>query len=171
MPYRPFYPSADVPVVQVAIRGERIGRRTGVRVPLVETVTDTAGALLQLLREKPAGGFADRLTQHYRRVRGHLDDPAEARPHDAPMRPQHVAAAVDRPAEGDTIFAADVGTPTVWAARHLTMNGHRQLIGSFNQASWPTRCRRPSARRRPRAGGGRWWHRAGTAGSACCWAT
>ncbi len=122
-------------------------------------------------REKPDGGFADRLTQHYRRVRAHLDAPAEARPHDAPMRPQHVAAAVDRPAEGDTIFAADVGTPTVWAARHLTMNGHRRLIGSFNQASWPTRCRRPSAGRRPRAGDGRWWHRAGTAGSAYCWAT
>ncbi|MGA5260363.1 hypothetical protein ACPCI0_08825 [Streptomyces griseoincarnatus] len=92
MPYRPFYPPADVPVAQVAIRGEHIGRRTGVRVPLVGTVADTAGALLPLLREKSADGFADRLTKHYRRVRARLDDLAEARPHDAPMHPQHVAA-------------------------------------------------------------------------------
>ncbi|MGA5326974.1 hypothetical protein ACPCJT_11655 [Streptomyces griseoincarnatus] len=128
MPYRPFYPPADVPVVQVDIRGEHIGRRTGVRVPLVGTVADTAGALLPLLREKSADGFADRLTKHYRRVRARLDDLAEARPHDAPMHPQHVAAAVDRLAEGDTIFTADAGTPTVWAARYLTMNGRRRSI-------------------------------------------
>lgn len=105
------------------------------RVPLVGTVADTAGALLPLLREKSADGFADRLTKHYRRVRAHLDELAEARPHDAPMHPQHVAAAVDRLAEGDTIFTADVGTPTVWAARYLTMNGRRRLIGSFNHGS------------------------------------
>ncbi|MGV9877128.1 thiamine pyrophosphate-dependent enzyme, partial [Streptomyces cellulosae] len=96
---------------------------------------DTAGALLPLLREKQDTGFADKLTRHYRRVRAHLDDLAEARPYDAPMHPQHVAAAVDRLAADDTIFTADVGTPTVWAARYLTMNGRRRLIGSFNHGS------------------------------------
>ncbi|MER6821005.1 ubiquinone-dependent pyruvate dehydrogenase [Streptomyces cellulosae] len=134
-PYRPFYPPSGVPVVQVDIRGEHIGRRTGVRVPLVGTVEDTAGALLPLLREKQDTGFVDKLTRHYRRVRAHLDDLAEARPHDAPMHPQHVAAAVDRLAADDTVFTADVGTPTVWAARYLTMNGRRRLIGSFNHGS------------------------------------
>src|SRR6201999_4159507 len=29
----------------------------------------------------------------------------------------------------------DVGTPTVWAARYLTMNGKRRLLGSFNHGS------------------------------------
>jgi len=28
-----------------------------------------------------------------------------------------------------------VGTPTVWAARYLTMNGKRRLLGSFNHGS------------------------------------
>jgi pyruvate dehydrogenase (quinone) len=32
-PYRPFFPE-DVPVIQVDVRGERIGRRTPVQVPL-----------------------------------------------------------------------------------------------------------------------------------------
>jgi pyruvate dehydrogenase (quinone) len=32
-------------------------------------------------------------------------------------------------------FTADVGTPTVWAARYLAMNGKRRLIGSFNHGS------------------------------------
>jgi pyruvate dehydrogenase (quinone) len=33
------------------------------------------------------------------------------------------------------VFTADVGTPTVWAARYLTMNGQRRLIGSFVHGS------------------------------------
>jgi pyruvate dehydrogenase (quinone) len=35
----------------------------------------------------------------------------------------------------DAIFTCDVGTPTVWAARYLTMNGKRRLLGSFNHGS------------------------------------
>ena len=38
-------------------------------------------------------------------------------------------------AERDAIFTADVGTPTVWAARHLEMKAGRRLIGSFNHGS------------------------------------
>jgi pyruvate dehydrogenase (quinone) len=33
------------------------------------------------------------------------------------------------------VFTADVGTPTVWAARYLKMNGRRRLIGSFNHGT------------------------------------
>ncbi len=33
------------------------------------------------------------------------------------------------------MFTADVGTPTIWAARYLAMNGRRRLIGSFVHGS------------------------------------
>jgi pyruvate dehydrogenase (quinone) len=33
------------------------------------------------------------------------------------------------------VFLADVGTPTLWAARYLHMNGRRRLIGSFNHGT------------------------------------
>lgn len=134
-PYRQFYPGPDVPVVQVDVRGENIGRRTDVDVPLVGTVKDTAAALLPLLRPKADRTFADRMTGHYRRVRGRLDHLAAAGPSDSPMHPQHVAATVDKLAAADAVFTADVGTPTVWAARYLTMNGRRRLIGSFNHGT------------------------------------
>jgi pyruvate dehydrogenase (quinone) len=39
-PYRPFYPDG-VPVIQVDVRGEQIGRRVPVQMPLVGTVRDT----------------------------------------------------------------------------------------------------------------------------------
>ena len=51
------------------------------------------------------------------------------------MHPQYVAKVVDELASDDAIFSCDVGTPTVWAARYLTMNGKRRLLGSFNHGS------------------------------------
>ncbi|HUL05277.1 MAG TPA: thiamine pyrophosphate-dependent enzyme, partial [Candidatus Acidoferrum sp.] len=38
-------------------------------------------------------------------------------------------------AADDAIFTCDVGTPTIWAARYLTMNGKRRLMGSFSHGS------------------------------------
>jgi len=42
---------------------------------------------------------------------------------------------LDELAAQDAIFSCDVGTPTIWAARYLTMNGTRRLLGSFNHGS------------------------------------
>jgi pyruvate dehydrogenase (quinone) len=42
---------------------------------------------------------------------------------------------LDELAAEDAIFSCDVGTPTVWAARYLKMNGERRLLGSFNHGS------------------------------------
>jgi pyruvate dehydrogenase (quinone) len=51
------------------------------------------------------------------------------------MHPQFVARMVDELASDDAVFACDVGTPTVWAARYLHMNGKRRLLGSFTHGS------------------------------------
>ncbi|HEX3713907.1 MAG TPA: ubiquinone-dependent pyruvate dehydrogenase [Trebonia sp.] len=133
-PYRPFYP-AGVPVIQVDVRGERIGRRVPVAVPMVGTVKDTIEALLPLLEPKTDRAHLDRMTAHYRRARARLDRLAEPGRGDGPLHPQFVAATVDRLAAADAIFTADVGTPCIWAARYLHMNGSRRLIGSFNHWS------------------------------------
>jgi pyruvate dehydrogenase (quinone) len=133
-PYRPFYPEG-VPVIQVDVRGERIGRRVPVAVPLVGTVRDTVDALLPLLAVKADTAHLDRMTRHYRRARTRLDRLARDRQHASPLHPQHVAAAIDRLAAADAIFTADVGTPCIWAARYLHMNGTRRLVGSFNHGS------------------------------------
>jgi pyruvate dehydrogenase (quinone) len=133
-PYRPFYPGG-VPVIQVDVRGERIGRRVPVTVPLVGTVKDTIEALLPLLTPKTDAAHLDRMTAHYRRARTRLDRLAVPSHGDAPLHPQFVAATVDRLADADAVFTADVGTPCIWAARYLHMNGTRRLIGSFNHGS------------------------------------
>ncbi len=133
-PYRPFLPDA-VPVIQVDTRGERIGRRVPVAVPLVGTVRDTLDALLPALTVKTDSGHLDRMSAHYRRARARLDKLAADRQTESPLHPQYAAATVDKLAAGDAVFTVDVGTPCIWAARYLHMNGDRRLIGSFNHGS------------------------------------
>ena len=133
-PYRPFYPE-NVPVIQVDIRGERIGRRVPVQVPLVGAVRDTIEALMPMISVKTDSAHLNRMTAHYHRSRVRLDKLARGRRNDSPLHPQFVAATIDRLAAPDAVFTADVGTPCIWAARYLHMNGTRRLIGSFNHGS------------------------------------
>ena len=75
------------------------------------------------------------MQSHYRRTRERLDALAERHTDRGPIHPQITAAAVDRVAADDAVFLADVGTPTLWAARYLRLNGRRRLLGSFNHGS------------------------------------
>ena len=129
LPYREFYPEA-VPVVQVDVRGEAIGRRVPVDVPLVGTVAATAPALTERITGGRDGAHLRRMTAHYGRARKKLDALAE-HAGATPIHPQLVAATLNRLATDDAVFLADVGTPVIWAARYLHMNGRRRLLGSF----------------------------------------
>lgn len=133
-PYRPFYPEG-ARVVQVDLRGENIGRRHPVDVPLVGSVEHTLPALLPRLREGRDDEHLRRMTGHYRRTRARLDSLAVTTDHEGPLHPQVITAAIDRLAADDAVFIPDVGTPTLWAARYLRMNGRRRLIGSFGHGT------------------------------------
>jgi len=133
-PYRAFFPDG-VPVIQVDIRADQIGRRVPVDVPLVGTVKATVAALIPMLAMKSEAEHLDQMTAHYRRARARLDDLATEGRRSSPLHPQFVAATVDRLAADDAIFIADVGTPTIWAVRYLHMNGQRRRLGSFTHGS------------------------------------
>jgi pyruvate dehydrogenase (quinone) len=133
-PYRQFYPK-DAKVLQVDIRGAQIGRRTRVDVPLVGTVKDTIEALLPRLMPKSDSDHLDKMRAHYEKARARLDDFAVNDRNRTPMHPQFVAKTIDRLAADDAVFLPDVGTPVVWAARYLHMNGKRRLVGSFNHGT------------------------------------
>jgi len=133
-PYQAFFPQG-VPVIQVDVRGEQIGRRVPVQVPLVGTVRHTIDALLPMITAKTDAAHLDRMRAHYRRARARLDRLASPGRDDSPLHPQYIAATIDRLAAADAVFTADVGTPCIWAARYLRMNGTRRLIGSFSHGS------------------------------------
>src|SRR5690606_38271603 len=79
--------------------------------------------------------FLDAARDHYRQARQALDDLAVPTQDGRPLHPQYLAQRISKLAADDAIFTADVGTPTVWAARYLAMNGRRRLLGSFNHGS------------------------------------
>jgi len=133
-PYQQFYPD-HAKVIQVDVRGEQLGRRTRLDLGLVGTVRDTAQALLPLLERKKDRSHLDSARKHYVKTRAKLDELASPTRKGQPLHPQYVARVVDRLAADDAVFTADVGSPVVWAARYLTMNGKRRLIGSFNHGS------------------------------------
>ena len=133
-PYQQFYPD-DAKVVQVDIRGRNLGRRTPIDLGLVGTVKDTLAALQPLLREKNQRDHLDRSLRHYRKTRKTLDELAVNDRDRTPIRPEYVAGLADQLAADDAVFTVDVGSPVVWAARYLRMNGRRRLIGSFNHGT------------------------------------
>jgi pyruvate dehydrogenase (quinone) len=133
-PYTQFFPS-EAKIIQVDNRGEQIGRRTRVDLGLIGNVKDTLAALAPLLENKSEKAHLDKSVEHYGRARKALDDLAVGRPGHTPIHPPYVAKLLDELAAPDAIFTCDVGTPTIWAARYLHMNGKRRLLGSFNHGS------------------------------------
>ncbi|MEU6133570.1 ubiquinone-dependent pyruvate dehydrogenase [Nocardioides sp. NPDC047086] len=133
-PYRQFFPK-HAKTIQVDVRGEQLGRRHPIELGLVGTVKDTASALLPLLDRSGDRRHLDDSLDHYRRTRTKLDELATPSRSKAPIHPQYLARLVDQTAADDAVFIPDVGSPVVWAARYLTMNGRRRLIGSFAHGS------------------------------------
>jgi pyruvate dehydrogenase (quinone) len=133
-PYQQFFP-AGARTIQIDLRREQLGRRTRLDLGIVGDVKTTLGALLPLLERKTARAHLEASRAHYRRARQSLDDLASGSPGVTPIHPQFVARTLDQLAADDAVFTCDVGTPTVWAARYLTMNGRRRLLGSFTHGS------------------------------------
>jgi len=133
-PYQQFYPR-DAKIIQVDRLGEQIGRRTPVAQGLIGNVRETLEALTPLIENKTDRSFLDTCLSHYKEARKGLDDLAVEEPGKSPMHPQFVARILDELAAEDAVFTCDVGTPTVWAARYLKMNGKRRLLGSFIHGS------------------------------------
>ncbi|UHD44073.1 ubiquinone-dependent pyruvate dehydrogenase [Aureimonas altamirensis] len=133
-PYRNFYPD-KAKIVQLDLRTQAIGRRTPVDIGLVGDVKSTIAAILPRLGKRDDRSFLKRAKAHYADARAGLDDLARPRAGDKRIHAQHLARLLSEFADEDAIFTTDVGTPTVWAARYLKMNGKRRLVGSFNHGS------------------------------------
>lgn len=133
-PYRQFYPT-EAKIAQIDIRGEKLGNRASLTMGLVGDVQSTIAALLPRLREKSDRTFLDKALRHYQASRKELDDLATGRAGHKPIHPQYLTRVLSDTAAEDAIFTCDVGTPSVWAARYLKMNGKRRLLGSFNHGS------------------------------------
>ena len=133
-PYQPFFPK-DATIVQIDLRGEQLGRRSKVDFGFVGDTKTTLRALLPKLEQNQYQQHLQDSLEHYRKARKGLDELATGNSNKRPIHPQYVAHVLDQLAADDAIFSCDVGTPTIWSARYLSMNGKRRLLGSFNHGS------------------------------------
>ncbi|MEU6106519.1 thiamine pyrophosphate-dependent enzyme, partial [Streptomyces flaveolus] len=154
-PYRDWYPEGRT-VVQVDTEAIHIGRRVPVDVGLVGDTGATVRDILTHLAAAPAGSEGARDRSHLEKARERFDqwrtgqarlaDPShdkgvvgrirtalDNRAHD--IRPEALAAVVDRLAADDAVFTSDTGMATVWLSRFVEMRGERRLVGSYNLGS------------------------------------
>ena len=133
-PYEDFLPKAKT--IQVDRDPARLGRRTPLEQGVAADVGLTIQALLPLLPQREDRKFLDKMLRHTEHT---LDTAIEAyagsKHQRTPIHPEYVARLIDEKAAADAIFTVDTGMCCTWAARYLTPNGRRRILGSFVHGS------------------------------------
>ncbi|MFD8982859.1 pyruvate dehydrogenase [Streptomyces sp. NPDC059564] len=134
-PYNAFLPD-DVKIVQVDIRPEHLGRRSQLDLAVWGDVRETLRALNTRVRAKTDRRFLDRmLKKHADALEGVVKAYTRKVEKHTPIHPEYVASVLDELADENAIFTVDTGMCNVWAARYLSPNGKRRIIGSFSHGS------------------------------------
>ncbi len=133
-PYDNFLPGAHT--IQVDHNAARLGRRTPLELGVHGDVAATLRAVLPRVTQKPDRSFLDGMLRRHAKALEHVVD-AYTRDieHHVPIHPELAARILDEVAADDAIFTVDTGMNNVWAARYVTPNGRRRVIGSFIHGS------------------------------------
>jgi pyruvate dehydrogenase (quinone) len=129
-PYNAFLPQRRT--VQVDHDLSRLGRRTPLDLAVHGEVAATLRAVLPLVKQKSDRSFLDDMLHRHTRALEHVVE-AYTRDieHHVPIHPEYAASILDEVAAEDAVFTVDTGMCNVWAARYITPNGRRRVIGSF----------------------------------------
>ncbi|MEU2158469.1 pyruvate dehydrogenase [Streptomyces sp. NPDC019396] len=134
-PYNAFLPD-DVRIAQVDVRPEHLGRRSRLDLAVWGDVRETLRCLTPRVRAKTDRRFLDKmLRKHADALEGVIKAYTRKVDKHVPIHPEYVAAVLDELAADDAVFTVDTGMCNVWAARYLTPNGRRRIIGSFSHGS------------------------------------
>ncbi|GAA2536644.1 MULTISPECIES: pyruvate dehydrogenase [Streptomyces] len=134
-PYNAFLPD-DVRIVQVDVRPEILGRRSKLDLAVWGDVRETLRCLLPRVRTKDNRKFLDRmLKKHADALEGVVKAYTRKVDKHVPIHPEYVASVLDELADDDAVFTVDTGMCNVWAARYISPNGRRRVIGSFSHGS------------------------------------
>ncbi|KOU73452.1 pyruvate dehydrogenase [Streptomyces sp. MMG1533] len=134
-PYNAFLPD-DVKIVQVDVRPEHLGRRSKLDLAVWGDVKETLRCLTPRVRAKDNRRFLDKmLKKHADALEGVVKAYTRKVEKHVPIHPEYVASVLDELADEDAIFTVDTGMCNVWAARYISPNGRRRVIGSFSHGS------------------------------------
>jgi pyruvate dehydrogenase (quinone) len=134
-PYNAFLPD-DVKIVQVDVRPEHLGRRSRLDLAVWGDVRETLRCLTPRVRPKGNRRFLDKmLKKHAEALEGVVKAYTRKVERHVPIHPEYVASVLDDLADEDAVFTVDTGMCNVWAARYISPNGSRRVIGSFSHGS------------------------------------
>ncbi|WP_406505752.1 pyruvate dehydrogenase [Streptomyces sp. NBC_00212] len=134
-PYNAFLPD-DVKIVQVDVRPEHLGRRSKLDLAVWGDVKETLRCLTPRVQVKTDRRFLDKmLKKHADALEGVVKAYTRKVEKHIPIHPEYVASVLDELAADDAVFTVDTGMCNVWAARYISPNGRRRIIGSFSHGS------------------------------------
>ncbi|ALC19925.1 pyruvate dehydrogenase [Streptomyces pristinaespiralis] len=134
-PYNAFLPD-DVKIAQVDVRPEHLGRRSKLDLAVWGDVRETLRCITPKVRAKADRRFLDKmLKKHADALEGVVRAYTRKVEKHVPVHPEYVAAVLDELADDDAVFTVDTGMCNVWAARYISPNGRRRIIGSFSHGS------------------------------------
>ena len=146
-PYNAFLPD-DVKIAQIDVGPSVIGRRSPLDLAVQGDVRETLRCLIPRVREKTDRRFLDKmLKKHADALEGVVKAYTRKVDKHVPIHPEYVAAVLDELADDDAVFTVDTGMSNVWAARYISPNGRRRIIGSFSHGSMANAM--PHGDRRP----------------------
>ena len=135
-PYDQFLPE-KVRTAQVDTDPTHLGRRTRLDLSVVADVGETVRALLPLIKGGRSRRFLDSMVAKHEKAMNGVVGAYSGRKAESmvPIHPELVADILDQEASDDAIFTVDTGMCNVWAARYISPNGRRRVIGSFLHGS------------------------------------
>lgn len=121
-------------VIQIDINAAHLGRRCPIALGVAGDIKTTITALLPLIDTKTDRTFLDQCLGYRKETVAALRKAEEQAP-DSIIRPQYLTKLLNQHADDDAIFVGDGGSPMVWVARHIDVNGKRRTLSSYRHGT------------------------------------
>lgn len=128
-----YYPD-HTSIIQIDHDATQLGLRHPINLGLVGDVKTTLQTVLPKIQTRSDSSFLDHYTALFAKIMEKFQ--SFATPDDKhPIHPQQLVELIDKYADDDALITADVGTPMLWGARYLSMNGKRRFLTSLKHGT------------------------------------
>ena len=128
-----YYPD-HTSIIQIDHEATQLGLRHPINLGLVGDVKTTLQTVLPKIQARSDSSFLDHYTALFAKIMEKFQ--SFATPDDKhPIHPQQLVELIDKYADDDALITADVGTPMLWGARYLNMNGKRRFLTSLKHGT------------------------------------
>ncbi|MFZ6655845.1 thiamine pyrophosphate-binding protein [Undibacterium sp. TJN19] len=133
-PYTEYLPK-NGKVIQIDLRSEVLGRRTGVQLGIVGAVKPSILQLLEQLPQRENQDFLLSVSEARKKWDHMLDKKAMLKESLEHINPQALARGISLHAQSDAAIIVDTGVVTLWCGNWLQQSGQQRIIASFNNAA------------------------------------